>query len=80
MGLLGLMLVGFKITGYIDWSWWLVLLPFWIGLAVLLAIAFGGLFIAAVMLAIAGVIDVFLARSRRKAFAQRKASTTGKKA
>lgn len=74
MGLLGLMLVGFKITGYIDWSWWLVLLPFWIGLAVILAIAFGAIFVAAVAMAVAGIIDVFTLRSRRKA------RTTGKKA
>lgn len=25
--LLGLLFIGLKLTGYINWSWWLVLLP-----------------------------------------------------
>jgi len=29
IGLLGVLFVGLKLTGYIDWSWWLVTLPFW---------------------------------------------------
>lgn len=33
LGLLGILFVGLKLTGYIDWSWWLVTLPFWGGLA-----------------------------------------------
>lgn len=32
-GLLGLMFIGLKLTGYIDWSWWLVLLPIYGGIA-----------------------------------------------
>jgi hypothetical protein len=36
MGLVGLLLVGLKLTGYIAWSWWLVLLPFWIGVPIVL--------------------------------------------
>ena len=31
-GLLGILFVGLKLTGYIDWSWWWVLLPFYGGL------------------------------------------------
>lgn len=27
--LLGLLFIGLKLTGYIDWSWWWVLAPFW---------------------------------------------------
>lgn len=34
LGALGLMFVGLKLTGYIDWSWWWVTLPFWGGLAI----------------------------------------------
>lgn len=30
-GLLGVAFVVLKITGYIDWSWWYVTLPFWGG-------------------------------------------------
>lgn len=29
-GLLTLILIGLKLTNYIDWSWWLVLLPLYI--------------------------------------------------
>lgn len=39
LGLLGVLFVGLKLTGYIDWSWWLVTLPFWIGLPVIIVIA-----------------------------------------
>ena len=28
-GSLTILFVGLKLTGYIDWSWWLVLLPFY---------------------------------------------------
>jgi hypothetical protein len=38
MGLLGVAFVVLKLTGVIDWSWWLVTLPFWFGLAILLAL------------------------------------------
>lgn len=36
-GFLTLLFIGLKLTGYIDWSWWLVLLPFYgpIGIALL---------------------------------------------
>lgn len=35
--LLGIVFVVLKLTGFIDWSWWLVTLPFWVGLALVLA-------------------------------------------
>lgn len=35
---LTLMFIGLKLTGYIDWSWWLVLSPVWVPLAVVLAV------------------------------------------
>jgi hypothetical protein len=31
LGLLGVVFVVLKLTGVIDWSWW-VTLPFWVGL------------------------------------------------
>lgn len=40
VGLLGVLFVGLKLTGYIDWSWWWVTLPFWGGLALILIIGF----------------------------------------
>jgi hypothetical protein len=33
-GLLGVLFVALKLTGFIDWSWWLVTLPFWALLAI----------------------------------------------
>lgn len=38
LGLLGVLFVGLKLTGHIDWSWWLVTLPFWGGLALALVV------------------------------------------
>ena len=37
-GLLTILFIGLKLTGYIDWSWWWVLSTLWIGFA--LAIVF----------------------------------------
>jgi len=37
-GLLGVVFVALKLTGYIDWSWWWVTAPFWAGFALVLAI------------------------------------------
>lgn len=37
LGVLGLLLVTLKATGYIDWAWWLVLAPFWLPLLVAVA-------------------------------------------
>jgi hypothetical protein len=39
IGLLGIAFIVLKLTHYIDWSWWWVLIPFWGGFA-LLAVAF----------------------------------------
>ena len=41
LGMLGVLFVGLKLTGFINWSWWLVTAPFWGGLAVVL-VAFAG--------------------------------------
>lgn len=35
---LGLLFIGLKLTDYIDWSWWWVLAPFWLGIALWAAI------------------------------------------
>lgn len=40
-GLLGILFVGLKLCGVIDWSWWLVTLPFWGGWALCLAVVVG---------------------------------------
>ena len=47
-GLLGVAFVVLKLTGYIDWSWWYVTLPFWGGAAVALGVLLIALLFAAV--------------------------------
>lgn len=37
-GLLGIVFIVLKLTGVIDWSWWLVTMPLWAGVAFTLLI------------------------------------------
>jgi len=37
-GLLTVLFIGLKLTGYIAWSWWWVLSPLWISFALVLVI------------------------------------------
>ncbi len=37
-GLLTVLFVGLKLTGFISWSWWWVLLPMWGGFALVLIV------------------------------------------
>ncbi|HWQ56327.1 MAG TPA: hypothetical protein VN442_21750 [Bryobacteraceae bacterium] len=37
-GLLTVLFIGLKLTGYINWSWWWVLAPLWIPLAIVLTL------------------------------------------
>jgi hypothetical protein len=37
-GMLAVLFIGLKLTNYIDWSWWWVLSPLWIGFAMVLVI------------------------------------------
>ena len=52
-GLLTLLFVGLKLTGFIDWSWWLVLLPAYGGLALFFVLILSALVVAT----IAAVMD-----------------------
>jgi len=38
LGLLGIVFVTLKLTGYIDWSWWWVTIPFWGGAALVIVL------------------------------------------
>lgn len=38
LGLLGILFIGLKLTAVIDWSWWLVLLPLYGGLAIAVSV------------------------------------------
>ena len=37
-GLLAIVFITLKLTGYIAWSWWWVLAPLWIPFAIVLAV------------------------------------------
>jgi hypothetical protein len=38
MGLLAILFIGLKLTGFITWSWWLVTLPLWGGVALIFSL------------------------------------------
>jgi len=40
-GLLTVLFVGLKLTGYIHWSWWWVLSPLWIGASISIVFILG---------------------------------------
>lgn len=56
VGLLGIVFIVLKLCNIIDWSWWWVLCPFWIGIAILL-LGLIGLFIL-ICIAIAVTDDI----------------------
>ncbi len=37
-GFLTLLFIGLKLTGYVDWSWWIVLSPIWVPLLLVLSL------------------------------------------
>lgn len=37
--LLTILFIGLKLTGYIDWSWWWVLSPLWLPVALIAVLA-----------------------------------------
>ncbi len=47
-GLLAIVFITLKLTGYIAWSWWWVLAPLWAPLAIVLAIFLIVLLVAAI--------------------------------
>jgi len=52
LGVLGIVFIVLKLTGYIDWSWWWVTAPFW-------GVIVGALFIITVMVIIVFLIKGF---------------------
>ncbi len=55
-----------KLCGVIDWSWWYVTMPFWGGVALLLAIglAVGVIFVVGLLIVV--VVDLLNRRNRRR--------------
>lgn len=54
-GLLCIVFIVLKLTGYIAWSWWWVLAPIWIPWAIVIAVLFGILAFSGICLLIAAV-------------------------
>jgi hypothetical protein len=59
VGLLGVLFVALKLTGFISWSWWWVTAPFWGGLVLFFALIFGGVFLAATVGSIVWALGKF---------------------
>jgi len=55
--ILTLIFVIAKILGYINWSWWLVFMPLWLGLAVCITVFSFVTIIGFVIVALASQID-----------------------
>lgn len=64
-GLLTVLFIGLKLTGHIDWSWWWVLSPIWIGFALFVGVL-------AVLAAGAGVVVLIERRRDRKRLGRRR--------
>jgi len=62
---LGCFLVLLKATGYVDWSWWGVLLPFYWPFALLLGIAAIGGVVFLLVLGWTIIMDTFDSRQRK---------------
>ncbi len=54
LGFLGLIFITLKLMGYIDWSWWWVLAPFWVQLLLVV-----------IMLVVTGGVAVFTYKKKR---------------
>ena len=68
-GMLFLVFLVLKLMGYIDWSWWWVTAPLWVGLAavlaVLLLIMAGAGLVALAALILSVILDA-ISRLRRR--------------
>ena len=65
MGALALLFITLKLLGVIAWSWWLVTLPLWGGLALILSVF---VLIPAIALGVAFMLDIVksLTKTTRK--------------
>ncbi len=61
-GLLFVLFVGLKLTGYIDWSWWWVTAPLW----GVFAIAAAVMLVPLAFLALSALIDAIVGAGRKK--------------
>lgn len=59
-GLLTVLFIGLKLTDHIDWSWWWVLSPLWLPIAIVLGSLAFVFVVAGVVTAIAAVIAAII--------------------
>ena len=56
-GMLTILFIGLKLTGYIDWSWWWILSPIWITMIIVLT--------ALLVAVIYPLIDAYIQKRKR---------------
>ena len=63
MGLLTILFIGLKLAGYITWSWWIVTLPLWGGVALVIS-----LFVIGPAMALVGafLLDILASLNKSK--------------
>lgn len=62
LGMLAILFIGLKLTGYITWSWWWVLSPLWIPFAIIAGIGV----ILAFFYGMIKLIEVIMFNKKRK--------------
>ena len=60
MGGLGILFIGLKLTGFITWSWWLVLMPLYAGWLIVWGAVFLFGMTAAAFVFVLGVLGVLI--------------------
>jgi hypothetical protein len=65
-GLLGVLFVGLKLTGYITWPWLWVLSPFWLPVAIVLGVLFAALAIVGLVFAVKALSELVGSLLNRK--------------
>jgi len=63
MGLLAILFIGLKLTGFITWSWWIVTLPLWGGAVLVIS-----LFVIGPAIALVGafLLDILASLTKSK--------------
>lgn len=58
MFLLGIVFLVLKLTAVINWSWWLVLIPFYLPIVIFAVVAVGMLLMAVLVAILAGAVGL----------------------
>lgn len=63
-GCLGILFLTLKLCGVIDWAWWLVLLPFYGPITLVIAFLFLCITASGIMLTLAALLDLWDAQKK----------------